>query len=153
MAIVLRCSNPVEYIQKIIISFFIVPLDEMIYWARQRSVQNPEPAICRCSSRFLLNSQKRHLCRSLFFNKVESELWQYFMSNFFVHLQTTASENVKLFILTFFRSKFKIKVINYFFKLKLHKMSKTTQILGNSFFLKKLRICFWKNNRLLNRND
>ena len=151
MAIVLRCWNPVEYIQKI--SFFIVPLYEMIYWVRQRSVQNPEPAICRCSSRFLLNSQKRHLCRSLFFNKVESELWQYFMSNFFIHLQTTASENVRLLILTFFCLKFIIKVINYFFKLKLHKMAKTTQILGNSFFLKKFRIYIWKNNRVLNRND
>ena len=35
-----------------------------------------------------------HLCRSLFLNKVASELWQNFMSNFFIeHLMTTSCEN------------------------------------------------------------
>ena len=32
-------------------------------------------------------------------------------------------------------------------------MAKTTLILGNSFFLKKLRTCFWKNSRLFNKAD
>ena len=32
-------------------------------------------------------------------------------------------------------------------------MAKTTLILGNSFFQKKMRICFWKNSRLLSKAD
>ena len=52
-----------------------------------KTVQNPEPAICRCSVRqvFLKKLAKFteiHLCLSLFYNKVASELWQKFMSNF-----------------------------------------------------------------------
>ena len=32
-------------------------------------------------------------------------------------------------------------------------MAETTLILRNSFYLKKLRIRFWKNSRLLNKTD
>ena len=51
LAIVLRCWNPVECIQKIIISFVTVLLDEMNYGVRHKTVQNAEPAVCRCSAR------------------------------------------------------------------------------------------------------
>ena len=38
-----------------------------------------------------------YLCRSLFFNKVASELWLNLVSNFFIEqLLTTASENERL---------------------------------------------------------
>ena len=62
-------------------------------------MQNPEQAICKCSALFkdFAKFTEIHLCRSFFFNKVESELWQNFMSNFSIeHLRTTASENERL---------------------------------------------------------
>ena len=52
--IVLQYWNPVEYIQKIFISFLTVPTDEMNYGVRHvkvKTVQNPEPDICKCSAR------------------------------------------------------------------------------------------------------
>ena len=83
-----------------------------------KTVQNPEPAICRCSERFseffLKNFDKFteiHLCWSLFFNKVASELWQNFMRNFFIeHLRTTASENERL---SFYQNKGNSFLVNH----------------------------------------
>ena len=51
-----------------------------------KTVQNPEPAICRCSARQVFFKFAKfteiHLCLSLFYSKVASEYWQKFMSNF-----------------------------------------------------------------------
>ena len=43
--------------------------------------------------------------------------------------------------------------MKYFSKLKIYKMPNTALILGNSFFLKKLRKKKKKNSRLLNKAD
>ena len=66
-----------------------------------KTVQNAEPAICRSSARYFLKNfakfTEMHLCRSLFFNKITSELSQNFMRNFLIeHLRTTPSENKRL---------------------------------------------------------
>ena len=80
LAIVLRCWNPVEYIQKIIISFLTVPLDEIDYGVRHIKlfkIQN-HPFAGVLQDRFFKKFAKFteiHLCRSLFYNKVANELW------------------------------------------------------------------------------
>ena len=84
LAIVLRCWNPVEYIQQIYNLIFYCSAWWNDLWSEiYKSVQNPDPAICRCCARFLLNSQKKYLCRGLFLNKVASELDKILWATFF----------------------------------------------------------------------
>ena len=81
MAIVLWCWNPVEYTQKIVISFLTVPLDEMNYGMRHKKLFKSQGVL---QDRFFKNFTKFaeiHLCLNLFYDKVASELWQKYMSN------------------------------------------------------------------------
>ena len=118
LAIVLRCWNPVEYIQKIIISFLNVPLDEMNYGVRHIKlfkIQN-QPFAGVLQDNFFLNFAKFteiHLCRSLFYHQVASELWQNFISNFSYR---TVMDDCFWKWKTFFLSKFIVKVILIFNK-------------------------------------
>ena len=86
MAIVFRYWNPGEYIQKIVISFLTAPLDEMNYGVRHvklSKIQNRHFAGVLQDRIFqeIAKFTGIHLCLSLFYNNVASELRQKFMSN------------------------------------------------------------------------
>ena len=120
LAIVLRCWNSVEYIHKIIISFLTVLHDEMNYGVRHIKLfknQNQPFAGFLQDSFFFFNFSKFteiQLCRSLFYTKVASELWQNLMSNFSYR---TVTDDCLWKWKTSFLSKFIIKVILIFNKL------------------------------------
>ena len=87
----------------------------------------------------MLNSQKYTCVGVSFFNKVASELWQNFMSNFFIeHLRRLLLKMKDFAHFNFLSFKIYNKgnwfLVNYFFKLKMYEMAKTTLILGNSSF-------------------
>ena len=91
LAIVLRCWNSVEYIQKMIISFLTFRLMkwfmELALWKCAKSRLSHLKVFCKIN--ILKNFAKlteAHLCQSLFFNKAASELWRNFMSSFFIEL-------------------------------------------------------------------
>ena len=74
--------NPVEYIQKIIISFLTAPLDEMKYEVRHTKlfqIQNQlfagvlQDSFLKIFAKFT----ETHLCQNLFYNKVASEQYTY----------------------------------------------------------------------------
>ena len=91
MTIVLRCWNPVEYIQKIVFSFLTVPIDQMNYGVRHiklKTVQNPEPAICRCSA------------RCFFFNLLNSQKYTCVWVSFIIRLQVNSGKNLCAIFLT-----------------------------------------------------
>ena len=91
LAIVLRCWNSVEYIQKMIIFFLTFRLMkwfmELALWKCAKSRPSHLQVFCKID--ILKNFAKlteAHLCQSLIFKKVASELWQNFMSNFVIEL-------------------------------------------------------------------
>ena len=146
MAIVFWWWNPVEYIQKIVISFLTVPLDEINYGVRHRKlfkIQN-QPFADVPQDRFFSKIAKFteiHLCLSLFHNKVASELRQIFMSNF---PYRTVKDDCFWKGKSFFLSKFIIKVILIFNEVFFQTYGRNDTNIRKQFFLKKLRICFEK---------
>ena len=122
MAIFLGCWNPVEYIRKIIISFPTVSLDEINYGVRHIK-------LCKIQSQpfvgvlqdfgFLKNFAEIHLCRSVFSNKIASELWQNLMVSFVQPFNHCLVNHC---------------IVN----------GQNDTNIRKEFFLKKLSICFWK---------
>ena len=143
---VLRCWNPVEYIQKLIISFYGVRHIKLF------KIQNDLFAGVLHDDYFknLLNSQK-YTCFGVYF-KIRSwvnfgkSLWEIFLTE---QLWTKMEWKWN----TFFLSKFIIKVIFIFSKLFFQLFCQNDTNITKQFFLKKLSICFWKNSRVLNKAD
>ena len=143
---VLRCWNPVEYIQKLIISFYGVRHKKLF------KIQNDLFAGVLHDDYFknLLNSQK-YTCFGVYF-KIRSwvnfgkSLWEIFLTE---QLWTKMEWKWN----TFFLSKFIIKVIFIFSKLFFQLFCQNDTNITKQFFLKKLSICFWKNSRVLNKAD
>ena len=75
------------------------------------TVQNPEPVNFRCFVRFA-NFTEIHLRQSLCDNKVASEFWQIFMSNF---LDRTVTDDCVWKWKTFFLSKFILLIFDKLF--------------------------------------
>ena len=125
LAIVLRSWNPIEYIHKIIISFFTVPLDEINYGVNQIKlckIQNqPFAGVLQDSFlRISLNSQTNTCVRVSFLIRLQVNL-----TKFCEHpLYRTPTDDC------FWKWKVCNKgnwfSINYFSKLKIYKMAKTT---------------------------
>ena len=119
LAIVRQCWNSVECIHKIIISFLTVLHDEMNYGVRHIKLFKNQTSHLQvfCKIVFFFNFSKFteiQLCRSLFYTKVASELWQNLMSNFSYR---TVTDDCLWKWKTSFLSKFIIKVILIFNKL------------------------------------
>ena len=114
--LIISCGNSSPMI---LISFLTVSLDEMNYGVRHIKlfkIQN-QPFAGVLQDNFFLNFAKFteiHLCRSLFYHQVASELWQNFVSNFSYR---TVMDDCFWKWKTFFLSKFIIKVILIFNKL------------------------------------
>ena len=79
--LIISCGNSSPMI---LISFLTVSLDEMNYGVRHIKlfkIQNqPFAGVLQDSAKFT----EIHLCRSLFYNHVASELWQKFYEQFFL---------------------------------------------------------------------